>query len=202
MLKKQIVFLTLPFLFPSAALAAPDQYNFDKSHTHIVFLVNHLGFSNTVGRITDYDGSFSFDPKEPEKSQIDVTLKSASIATDVLDLDKELQGEKFLNVAKFPTMHFKSTKIAITDKQKGDVEGELTLLGVTKPVTMQVTYNKSGVNPYSNNYESGFSADVTIKRSEFGMNAYEPAVGDEVRIHLEVEGINPIKHPGNVKTPG
>ncbi|HEU5046582.1 MAG TPA: YceI family protein [Rickettsiales bacterium] len=201
MRKKQIVFLTLPFLFASAALAGPEKYNIDKSHTHIVFLVNHLEFSNTIGRITDYDGYFTFDPKEPEKSEIDVTLKSASVATDVPDLDKELRGDKFLNTEKFPTMHFKSTKITVTDKQKGDVEGELTMLGVTKPVTMQVVYNKSGINPYSNNYESGFSADIKLKRSDFGMNAYLPAVGDEVRVHLEVEGINPFKHPGNAKTP-
>jgi polyisoprenoid-binding protein YceI len=75
------------------------------------------------------------------------------------------------------------------------------MLGVTKPVTLRVMYNKSGIHPYTNNYVSGFTAETAIKRSEFGMNAFEPAVGDTISVHMEVEGIDPVKHPGNAKTP-
>lgn len=201
MFKKNIALLALPFLLPALAEAAPDKYEFDKSHTHIIFLINHLGFSNTIGRIKEYNGYFTFDEKEPEKSDIDVTLKPESIDTSIAALDKELRGEKFFNVEKFPTMHFKSTKIATTGKNTGDVTGDLTLLGVTKPVVMHVVYNKSGIHPFTNNFVAGFTADAALKRSDFGMNAFEPAIGDEVRVHIEVEATDPLKHPGNVKTP-
>jgi len=116
-------------------------------------------------------------------------------------LNTELQGEKFFNVAKFPTMQFKSTKVTTTGKNTGDVTGDFTMLGVTKPVTLHVTYNKSGIHPYSNNYISGFTADAKLKRSDFGMTAFQGAVGDEVTIHIEVEGNDPLKHPDNTKTP-
>src|SRR6185369_12389157 len=135
------------------------------------------------------------------KSEIDVTLKSDSIDTSVPALNRELMSERFFNIGKFPTMHFKSTKVSTTGKNTGDITGDLTLLGVTKPVTLHVNYNKSGIHPFTNNYVSGFTADAILRRSDFGMNAFEPAVGDEIRVHLEVEGTDVLKHPGNVKTP-
>jgi polyisoprenoid-binding protein YceI len=201
MLKKALFFLALVFLLPSASHADADKYVFDKDHTHIIFLINHLGYSNMIGWLTDYDGYFTFDEKEPEKSSVDVTLKPGSIDTAVPKLNTELQGEKFFNVAKFPTMQFKSTKVTTTGKNTGDVTGDFTMLGVTKPVTLHVTYNKSGIHPYSNNYISGFTADAKLKRSDFGMTAFQGAVGDEVTIHIEVEGNDPLKHPDNTKTP-
>lgn len=200
MLKKALL-ASLVLLLSSPAAMAADKYDFDKSHTHIIFFVNHLGFSNTIGRIKEYDGYFTFDEKEPEKSEVDVTLKSGSIDTSIPALNKELYGDKFFNIEKFPTIHFKSTKVTVTGKNTGDVIGDLTLLGVTKPVTLHVYYNKSGIHPFTNNYVSGFTADASLKRSDFGMNAFEPAVGDEIRLHFEVEGTDTLRHPGNAKTP-
>jgi len=194
--------MLLAFLaLPSIASAAADKYEFDKSHTHIIFLVSHLGYSNTIGRIRDYDGYFAFDEKEPEKSSIDVTLKPGSIDTNVPALNKELYGKDFFNVEKFPEIHFKSAHVAVTGKNTGDVTGDVTMLGATMPVVLHVVYNKSGIHPFSNNYVSGFTADAVVKRSDFGMNAFEPAVGDDVRVHIEVEGSDPLRHPGNTKTP-
>lgn len=177
----------------NAQAEAPDRYEFDKSHTHIIFMVNHLGYSWTIGRFKDFDGYFTFDEKEPTKSEIKVTLKPASVDTSVPDLDKALQGDKFFNVAKFPTIEFKSTAIAVTGEKTGSVAGDLTMLGVTRPVKLDVTYNRSGVHPYTNNYVSGFSIRTQLKRSDFGMNAYLPDVGDQVTAIIEVEGINPFK---------
>lgn len=202
MIKKIIFALFASFFLPSIASAGADKYEFDKSHTHIIFLVSHLGFSNMIGRIKDYDGYFTFDEKEPEKSAVDVTLKTASVDTDVPALNKELYGEHFFNVEKFPDIRFKSTKITVTGKNTGDITGDVTMLGVTRPVVLHVTYNKSGIHPYTNNYTSGFTADAVVKRSDFGMNAFAPpVVGDDVKLHLEVEGVDPLKHPGNSKTP-
>jgi len=211
MLKKIVIVFSL--LFATGASAAPDRYVFDKDHTHIFFYVSHLGYSQMWGRIKEYDGYFTFDEKEPEKSEVDVTLKPQSVDTDVPALNKELLGEKFFNVAKFQTIHFKSEKIInigpagiagnpnALPPPHGDVIGDLTMLGVTKPFVLHVIYNKSGIHPYTNNYIAGFTADGVMKRSDFGMNAYLPDVGDEVHIHIEAEGIDPLKHPGNSKTP-
>lgn len=201
-MSKKIAFLLFAYLaIPSVVVAAPDQYQFDKTHTHIIFLVSHVGFSNTVGRIKDYDGYFTFDEKQPKKSVIDVTLKPASIDTNVPALDEALKGDSFFNVEKFPDIHFKSTKVEITGKNAGDVAGDFTMLGVTKPVVLHVNYNKSGIHPYTHNYVSGFTADAVIKRSEFGMDSYLAVVGDNVRVHIEVEGSDPLRQPGAVKTP-
>lgn len=187
--------LASTLVLAEAPAAAPDRYSFDKSHTHILFFINHLGYSYTAGRMKEYDGFFTFDEKAPAKSTVDVTLKPESVDTSVPDLDKELRGEKFFNVAKFPTIHFKSTGVQVLSGNTGLLTGDLTLLGVTKPVTLQVTYNKSGIHPFTNNYVSGFTAETRFKRSDFGMSSFLPAVGDEVIVHLEVEGIDPAKHP-------
>lgn len=201
MMKRVAFFVAFAILAPSLASAA-DKYEFDKAHTHIIFLINHLGYSNMIGRIKDYDGYFTFDEKAPETSMIDVTLKPDSIDTDVPKLNTELQNDKFFNTAKFPTMTFKSTKVTVTGKNTGDVVGDFTLLGVTKPVTLHVVYNKSGIHPMTNNYVAGFTADAKLKRSDFGMNAFQGMLGDEVTVHIEVEASDTVKHPGNSKTPG
>ena len=201
MIKKLLVAFSLLPLFSTPALAAPDKYVFDKDHTHIIFFVNHEGFSDMIGRVREFDGYFTFDEREPGKSEVDVTLKTASVATDVPQLDTTLHGDKFFNAEKFPVMHFKREARFVTGSHKGDITGDFTLLGVTKPVVLHVTYNKSGIHPFTNNYVSGFSADAVLKRSDFGMNAYTHVVGDEIRIHIEAEGTDPLKHPGNAKTP-
>jgi polyisoprenoid-binding protein YceI len=200
--------LALLALLSTGANAAPDKYVFDKDHTHIIFFVSHVGFSDTIGRFNAFDGYFTFDEKEPEKSEVDVTIQSASIDTGVAILDKALKAESFLNVAAFPTMHFKSTEIrnpayssAGPENARADVVGDLTLLGVTKPVVLHVKYNKSGIHPFTNNYVSGFSVDTKFKRSDYGMKSYIPDVGNEIRVHIEVEGTDPLRHPGNAKTP-
>jgi len=198
---KHLVYLFLSFCALSSAAHAADRYIFDKDHTHIIFFVSHIGFSDTIGRIREFDGYFTFDEKEPEKSAIDVTLNPASVATDVAALDKILLSDKFFNIEKFPSIQFKSSQVLVTGKQMGDVIGNLTLLGVTRPVVLHIKYNKSGIHPFTNNYVSGFSADADLKRSDFGMNAYIPDVGDNVHVHIEAEGIDPLKHPGNSKAP-
>src|SRR5262245_60139302 len=116
------------------ALAALDHYEFDKSHTHIGFYVSHMGFSEMMGIFSSYDGSFQFDPAAPEKSVTDVTLHPSGIHTSSELLDKHLQGEKWFNSAKYPDIRFVSSSVKITGEHDGDVTGNVTMLGVTKPV--------------------------------------------------------------------
>lgn len=175
--------------FVSTAQAEPATYSFDKAHTQVLFFVNHLGFSNSQGEFHDYDGVILFDETVPEISKVDVTIKTASIDMDHEKWNDHMRNEDFFNVEKFPDMTFKSTKIEVTGDQTADITGDLTILDVTKPVTLAVTHNKSGKHPFSGKYVSGFSGSTKIKRSDFGMKYGLPLVGDEVTIMLEVEAI-------------
>lgn len=175
--------------FSNLALAA-DKYEIDKSHTRILFYVNHLGFSDMVGEFTDYDGHFTFDPKKPDDSSIEITLKPSGIRTSSEILDGKLQGADFFKSDQFPAIKFTSEKIKITSKNTGKISGTVSMLGIDKPATMNVKFNKADYNPYSKNFTAGFSATAKLKRSDFGMISYLPAVGDEVRIEVQIEGIN------------
>lgn len=172
----------------SPARAEVEQYKFDKAHTQIFFAVNHLGFSTSRGKFVDFDGGFTFDTASPEKSSVEVTIKPAGLDLDDQAWNDHLKNEDFFNVEKFPTMTFKSTKIEVTGENTANITGDLTLLGVTKPVTLAVTHNKSGKHPFGDKYVSGFSAKGTLKRSDFGMNYGLPVIGDDVGIEIEVEG--------------
>lgn len=173
---------------PTQGFAA-DKYTFDKAHTQILFFVNHLGYSFSQGEFHDYDGGFTFDEKNPANSSIDVTIKTASIDMDDEKWDAHMKNADFFNVEKFPDMTFKSTKIEVSGEKAGKITGDLTILGVTKPVTLDVTFNKAGKSPYGEEYKAGFSAKANIKRSEWGMNYGLPNVGDDVEIRLEVEAV-------------
>jgi polyisoprenoid-binding protein YceI len=182
------LFLACIMLYALPARA--DRYEFDKAHTNIMFYVNHLGFSDMVGLFTRFDGSFTFDRDHPEQSTVDVTLWPAGIRTSSELLDRKLQDNDFFNSDRFPTIHFVSTAIKITGKDSGDVIGNVTMLGVTKPAVLHVHLNKADYQPVTNLFVAGFKAEATIKRSDFGMNSYIPMVGDEVRLEVYTEGVN------------
>lgn len=176
-------------LFPFSAQAQVETYEFDKAHTQILFFVSHLGYSMSQGEFLEYDGGFTIDRDDPSKSSIDVSIQTASIDMDDEKWDDHMKNEDFFNVEKFPAMTFKSTAVELTGENTAKVTGDLTLLGVTKPVTLDVTHNKSDVHPYSGKYVAGFSGTGTLKRSDFGMNYGLPGVADDVEIRLEVEAM-------------
>jgi len=175
-----------------AVAAGAVHYEFDKVHSSIMFFVNHLGFSISTGRFLDFDGSYTFNPDAPETSAVDVTIKTDSLAMQDDRWDAHLKNADFFNVEKFPTMHFKSTEIVKTGEKTGTLKGDLTLLGITKPVELAVTLVGAGKHPMAPRLVSGFSATGTLKRSDFGMNYGLPNVGDEVEIRIEVEGFHEI----------
>ena len=179
----------LVLLMPISAMAQVETYTFDKAHTQILFFVNHLGFSNSQGEFHDYDGYFVIDRTQPQNSKVDVTIKTASIDMDDEKWDAHMKNEDFFHVEKFPEMTFKSTGVEVTGENTANITGDLTLLGVTKPVVLHTTHNKSGKHPFSGKYVAGLSAHTHINRSDFGMNYGLPGVGDEVEIRIEVEGI-------------
>lgn len=173
----------------AAAVKAPDKFIYDPAHTQILFRVDHLGFSHPSGRFLKFSGGFTFTPDRPETSHVDITIQASSIDMGSAPWEAVMKSGSFLKTDKYPEISFKSTKIARTGRKTGTITGDLTLIGVTKPVTLNVTYNKSGTHPYNKNYIAGFSATGRLKRSDFGMNFGLPGIGDIVEIDVEVEGI-------------
>ena len=171
-------------------------YTIDTSHAFANFNVNHLGYSTMLGRFNKFTGNISFDQTNVAASKVNVTIETASIDTNHQKRDDHLRSPDFFNVAEFPTMTFASKKVEKTGDKTGLVTGDLTLLGVTRPVTLNVTFNKAAVHPFDGakpasqqRFVVGFSATGSIKRSDFGMKYALPAVGDTINIQLEAEAI-------------
>ncbi|MFN4088330.1 MAG: YceI family protein [Alphaproteobacteria bacterium] len=174
-----------------ASPAAATDFTVDADHTMMFFKVDHLGYSNMIGRFNKVEGRFTFDEKAPEAASVELTIDTASIDTNHKRRDDHLRSPDFFNVQEFPEMTFRSTKVEVTGENTGKVTGDLTLLGVTRPVTLDVTFNKVAPHPlpqYNKVLTAGFSARGTLNRSDFGMTYVLPAVGDAVTLMIEIEG--------------
>ena len=176
---------------PLASMPA-GAYTLDKNHTSLTFRVNHMGLSNYTARFTKVDATLTFDPKDPTKSSVKATIDPTSIRTDFVgaeDFDGVLAKDKaWFNATQFPAITFESTKVEKTGEKTGKIHGNLTFLGVTKPVVLDTTYNGAyDKKPYIGGAGLGFSATTTIKRSEWGMGNYIPMIGDDVAIWIETE---------------
>jgi polyisoprenoid-binding protein YceI len=169
-------------------LAEPVAFDTDAAHTDILFFVSHFGYSNSFGSFNDFDIDLTFDQANPEKSSLSVTVRPASVQTTVPKLDDHLRAPDFFNVEAHPEVTFVATDIAVTGDNTGTVTGDLTMLGVTKPITLDVTFNKAAAHPINKRPAVGFSAVGTVKRTDFGMTTYAPAIGDEVKLMIEYEG--------------
>jgi polyisoprenoid-binding protein YceI len=180
--------ITLSATLQGATSARAADYTIDPNHTHIVFMVNHLGFANMIGLFTDMAGTFSFDPVNIGASKVKVTIKTNSLSTQFGPRDTDLKGADWFNVTEFPEMTFTGASYSQTDDHTGTVTGNLTLLGVTKPVTLNVTFNKAGLRASDKKQAAGFSATGKIKRSDFGMKTFIPYIGDDVSLIIETEG--------------
>lgn len=179
-------------LFLVVALAgtpalAVDRYNLDPMHTQVRFSWNHFGYSNMSGAFGEVKAEFLLDTDDLTKSSIRVEIPIASLATGVSKLDDHLKSADFFNAAEFPLAVFQSNAVRKTGDSTLKVAGELTIHGVTRPVELDVTINKIGTHPMANVPAAGFDASTTIKRSEFGIDKYAPAVSDDIRIHISTE---------------
>ncbi|MDG3002471.1 YceI family protein [Paludisphaera mucosa] len=175
-------------LAPEPARAA-DKYNVDPAHTAVVFKIEHGGFSWTYGRFNDVSGTFTIDAKSPESSQVAVIIKTDSLDTGNPQREGHLKSPDFFNAKQFPSITFKSTSVSKAEKGL-TVVGDLTLHGVTKPVTLHLVGGKVGEFP-KGVQRTGYSTELSIKRSEFGMDKMIPAAGDEVVIMISFEGTRP-----------
>lgn len=194
--KAAAAFAALATVGLSSPPAQAADFAIDTSHAFAQFSVNHLGYSNMLGRFNKFTGDISFDEGNVAASKVNVTIETASIDTNHEKRDAHLRSPDFFNTGEFPTMTFTSTRVEKTGERSGKVTGNLTLLGVTKPVTLDVTFNKAAVHPFDGakpadqqRFVVGFSATGAIKRSDFGMKYALPAVGDTISLQLEAEAI-------------
>ena len=171
----------------ATATAAPVTYTFDTVHSRVAFYVNHLGFSNSVGEFKVGDGTFQFDADDWSKSAVGVAVPVASLELGDAKWNAHISSPDFLDAARYPDITFRSSRVEKTDASHGKLYGELTIHGVTKPVVLDLRVNKVGEHPMRKTQAAGFTATATVKRSEFGVAAYVPAVADEVEVRIEVE---------------
>lgn len=187
---RNTVLATAVALAPAATLAAPITYAFDTVHSRLTFYVSHLGYSNSVGQLSVAPGTFTFDTADWTKGQVTATLPADSLAFGDAKWDAHIKGADFLDAAKYPAITFTATKVEQTaGTNTGTLTGDLTVHGVTKPVTLQLRLNAAGTHPMRKVAAIGFTATGKVKRSEFGVAAYVPMVGDELEVRLEVEAL-------------
>lgn len=178
-------------LATTVAFAAPLTYKIDPNHTDVVASWSHFGFSNPIAHFGKVDGFITYDPAKVGDSKVEVTIPLAGLNSHVEAFDEHLRSDDFFDAANHPNITFKSTSVKSAGKDKLAVTGDLTIKGITKQVTLDVTINKLGVQPMAKREAAGFEATTMIKRSDFGVGKYAPNVSDEVKISITTEAIVP-----------
>lgn len=179
--------LALSCAASAASAGEPSAFKIDPVHSQIFFSASHDGYTNPMGRMHVKEGTFRFDGDDWSTASVEATIDIGS-----LDMGDESWNKKLLSAyfdaSNHPTAHYVSTGVDKTGERTGVVHGNLTLLGRTLPVDLQLTFNRAAVNGYTLHYVAGFSADAEFKRSKFGMTRQLKDVGDDVKVHLEIEG--------------
>ena len=180
-------------LFAGRAAAAPETYKIDPNHSSVGFSIRHF-FSKVPGKFDTYEGTITLDPKDLSKTTVEVSIDAASIDTGNKDRDTHLKSPDFFDVQKFPKITFRATSVTPQGTNKATVKGDLTIHGITKPVTLEAEVLGFSPDPWGN-YRGGFEAKTKINRQDFGVSwnkAIEGGgalLGDEVEILLDVEGV-------------
>lgn len=196
-MKRAVIALTA-LIIAAPALASEvtvpsGTYAIDPAHTRVIWKVNHFGLSNFTAQFNKVSGTLTLDADNPADSALVASVDPASVVTahpfpEQADFDAELRGEPWFNTGAFPEATFKSTSIELTGDNTGRMDGELTFLGVTKPVTFDVTLvGQLDKHPFAPGAAIGFSAQGSIKRSDFGLNTFIPNVSDDVQLIIETE---------------
>ena len=167
--------------------AVSGTYTLDPAHTDVLAKWSHFGFSTPSAHFGIADGTLVYDADDVTKSSVTVTIPVTAIDSFVPKLDEHLKSADFFDAAKFADATFKSTKVEAAGTNKLTVTGDLTIKGITKPVTLDVTVNGGGEHPMAKVPAAGFDATTTLKRSDFGVGAYAPNVSDEVNIRITTE---------------
>jgi polyisoprenoid-binding protein YceI len=170
------------------AAADPSAYTVDKTHSAILFKISHLGAGYVWGRFNDFNGALVLDAADPAKCSVEVDIRAESIDTGNEERDKHLRSKDFFDVENNPSIAFRSTKVEKVKDGEFRVTGDFTLLGVTRAVTFRMDEVGEADDPWGN-HRVGFEGQLVIRRSDHGMKHMLPMIGDEVHIHLAVEGM-------------
>jgi len=183
---KSLILAALLSASASAALAA-DKYVLDASHSQVVFSYSHLGFSTTYGMFSGFEGEIMFDADAPAESSVSVSMPTKSMFTGWEKRDAHFMTDDFFGATDEDVISFKSTGIEVTGDATAKITGELTMNDITKSVVLDAELNQSGTNPLAGKPWLGFDATTTLLRSDFGVGAFAPNVGDEVEIKISLE---------------
>jgi len=187
---KKLITLAIAATLSTAAFAAPETYTIEGTHTFPRFEYSHFGYSTQLSRFDKITGTITLD-KAAKTGSVDVTIDTTSVNTGYPLFNQHIQGEDFFDTAKYPTITYKSTKVNFDGDKPASIEGNLTVKGVTKPVTLTVTSFHCMPHPMLKKDACGANATATIKRSEFNAGKYAPYVGDEVKLTIAVEAYKP-----------
>jgi len=179
--------LAISIALPLSALAA-DSYTIDPAHTYPNFTINHLGFSTMHGRFDKSSGKVTLD-RAAKTGSVEIAIETASVSTGFAKRDDHLKSPDFFNAAEFPNITYKSTAINFKGDTPSSVDGNLTISGVTKPVTLTIDAFKCGPHPMNKKEMCGADASAQIKRSDFGIKYGLPAIGDDVKLSFEIEAM-------------
>ncbi len=185
---KKLFFASLLLLTAFAAPLHAEDYKIDNAHAFIEFRIQHLGFSWLVGRFNDFDGTFSYDEKNPASAKVNINIRPASVDTNHAERDKHLRSKDFLSVEKFPSAKFVSTGYEAKGEGKGVLKGNFTLRGVTKPVAIEVVQMGAGTDPWGG-FRRGFSGTTTLTLKDFGIDYDLGPSARTVALFLSVEGV-------------
>jgi polyisoprenoid-binding protein YceI len=188
-----------PTVSADPAAVRAGTFKLDPAHSKVTWAVNHFGFSTYMGQFHHLNGEMKLDPKDLAATALDVTVDAATVGTFDPALDNHLKSKDFLDVAQFPTATFHATKVTRTGDRSAEIAGDLTLHGVTHPVSVLATFNQGGRNPVDPTYRLGFAGAAKIRRSDFGVKAYLPVLGDDVTLTIEAEF--KLQSPGGAVAP-
>lgn len=180
-----LLFAAAALFAAGAASAEPVTYTLDPAHTQVAFSIDRFGFNRVLGRFETVAGEVALDENNPAASSVRATIQVASVDAGHDTRDEHIRGPRWLNAEQFPTMEFRSTSVRLTSERTAEVIGDLTLLGQTHPVTLNVTLNNIGPAPNNQRPTAGFSATGSLDRSAFGSTTAASMIGDSVSIQIE-----------------
>ena len=185
------LFFAAALFAAGAAHAEPVTYTLDPAHTQVAFTIERFGFNNVLGRFETVSGEVVLDQANPAASSVHAGIQVGSVDSSNDTRDEHLRGERWLNATQFPTMEFRSTSVRITGENRAEVIGDLTLLGQTHPVTLDVRLNRMGPLPNNQRQAAGFTATGTLQRSAWGSTGAAQLIGNDVSIRIEALAVVP-----------
>ena len=186
-MKPTLIAATLALATATAAQAEPTTWALDSSHSQILFSYNHLGFSTTFGMFSGFEGEITFDADAPEASAVTVAFPVTTMLTGWEERFAHFMSDDFFNAAENGMVTFASTAIEVTGEDSALITGDLTMNGITRPVTLAARLNSMGDHPMEGRPWAGFDATTTVLRSDFDIGAFAPFVSDEVAVTISVE---------------